>query len=73
MSFRVIRQDDNGIRFVLAEGLSKIQADDLSAEAEKRATGHKQMFLVENNEDVCRWFGTVSECRKVPCPHWKLP
>lgn len=47
MRYRVVRIDDNGNRFILAEGLSKHQAQGLHNEAERKATGHKQTFEVE--------------------------
>ncbi|WP_195911093.1 hypothetical protein [Streptomyces kaniharaensis] len=44
-TFRVMRQDDNGNRFVVAGGLSRPEAERLAAEFEAR--GHKQLYWVE--------------------------
>ncbi|MBV6701138.1 hypothetical protein [Kitasatospora aureofaciens] len=44
-TFRVMRQDDNGNRFVVARGLSRPEAERLAAEFEAR--GHKQLYWVE--------------------------
>ncbi|MGW2249018.1 hypothetical protein ACWCXH_02295 [Kitasatospora sp. NPDC001660] len=44
-TFRVMRQDDNGNRFVVARGLAKSEAEHLAAEFEAR--GHKQLYWVE--------------------------
>lgn len=43
---RVMRQDDNGNRFLLARGLSRAEAEALAAEYEAR--GHKQLYWVES-------------------------
>ncbi|WP_282202442.1 SPOR domain-containing protein [Kitasatospora fiedleri] len=42
---RVMRQDDNGNRFLLARGLDRVEAESLAAEFEAR--GHKQLYWVE--------------------------
>ncbi|MFG2911823.1 SPOR domain-containing protein [Kitasatospora sp. NPDC048298] len=42
---RVMRQDDNGNRFVVAKDLDPAEARRLAAEFEAR--GHKQMYWVE--------------------------
>ncbi|RKE20945.1 hypothetical protein [Streptomyces sp. TLI_171] len=42
---RVMRQDDNGNRFLLARGLGRAEAEALAAEFEAR--GHKQLYWVE--------------------------
>jgi len=42
---RVMRQDDNGNRFLLARGLDRAAAEALAAEFEAR--GHKQLYWVE--------------------------
>ncbi|WP_051055931.1 MULTISPECIES: hypothetical protein [Kitasatospora] len=42
---RVVRQDDNGNRFLLARGLDRARAEELAAEYEAR--GHKQLYWVE--------------------------
>lgn len=42
---RVMRQDDNGNRFVVAKGLDRAEARRLAAELEAR--GHKQLYWVE--------------------------
>ncbi|MEV0533200.1 SPOR domain-containing protein [Kitasatospora sp. NPDC050463] len=42
---RVMRQDDNGNRFVVAKGLGRAEAERLAAEFEAR--GHKQLYWVE--------------------------
>ncbi|MFD7904289.1 SPOR domain-containing protein [Kitasatospora sp. NPDC059722] len=44
-TFRVMRQDDNGNRFVVARGLAKDEAERLAAEFEAR--GHKQLYWTE--------------------------
>lgn len=44
-TFRLMRQDDNGNRYVVARGLSREDADRLAAEYEAR--GHKQLYWVE--------------------------
>ncbi|WP_167352932.1 hypothetical protein [Streptomyces rubellomurinus] len=44
-SHRVMRQDDNGNRFLVAEGLERAEAERLAAEFEAR--GHKQLYWVE--------------------------
>ncbi|MFD8483141.1 hypothetical protein [Kitasatospora sp. NPDC059673] len=46
---RVMRQDDNGNRFLLARGLTRPAAEALAAEFEAR--GHKQLYWVEAEED----------------------
>ncbi|MFJ3218466.1 SPOR domain-containing protein [Kitasatospora sp. NPDC086801] len=43
--FRVMRQDDNGNRFLVAGGLERAEAERLAAEFEAR--GHKQLYWVE--------------------------
>ncbi|PJN22646.1 hypothetical protein [Kitasatospora sp. CB02891] len=45
---RVMRQDDNGNRFLLARGLTRPAAEALAAEFEAR--GHKQLYWVEREE-----------------------
>ncbi|MFG2696977.1 SPOR domain-containing protein [Kitasatospora sp. NPDC048407] len=42
---RVMRQDDNGNRFLLARGLTRPAAEALAAEYEAR--GHKQLYWIE--------------------------
>ncbi|MFJ5232566.1 SPOR domain-containing protein [Kitasatospora sp. NPDC088391] len=42
---RVVRQDDNGNRFLVARGLDRAGAEALAAEFEAR--GHKQLYWVE--------------------------
>ncbi|MEV6211048.1 (deoxy)nucleoside triphosphate pyrophosphohydrolase [Kitasatospora sp. NPDC051914] len=42
---RVMRQDDNGNRFLVATGLGRAEAEALAAEFEAR--GHKQLYWVE--------------------------
>lgn len=44
-AWAVHRQDDNGNRFLVATGLSRVEAERLSAELESR--GHKQVYWVE--------------------------
>ncbi|MFG2817807.1 (deoxy)nucleoside triphosphate pyrophosphohydrolase [Kitasatospora sp. NPDC048365] len=44
-SFRVMRQDDNGNRFLVAGGLGRSAAEEMAAEFEAR--GHKQLYWVE--------------------------
>ncbi|MEV7183758.1 SPOR domain-containing protein [Kitasatospora sp. NPDC093102] len=44
-AYRVMRQDDNGNRFLVAKGLDRAGARRLAAEFEAR--GHKQMYWVE--------------------------
>ncbi|GAA2776132.1 NUDIX domain-containing protein [Kitasatospora aburaviensis] len=44
-TFRVMRQDDNGNRFPVADGLARDEAERLAAEFEAR--GHKQLYWVE--------------------------
>jgi hypothetical protein len=44
-TYRVMRQDDNGNRFLLAKGLTRTSAEALAAEYEAR--GHKQLYWVE--------------------------
>ncbi|WP_344447085.1 SPOR domain-containing protein [Kitasatospora nipponensis] len=44
-SWRVMRQDDNGNRFLVAAGLLRAEADALAATFEAR--GHKQLYWVE--------------------------
>ncbi|MEV7022924.1 SPOR domain-containing protein [Kitasatospora sp. NPDC093558] len=54
-TFRVMRQDDNGNRFVVARGLAKDEAERSAAEFEAR--GHKQLYWVEAEveaEDTAR-------------------
>ncbi|MFC8451734.1 SPOR domain-containing protein [Kitasatospora sp. NPDC057223] len=43
--YRVMRQDDNGNRYLVAGGLAEAQAEQLAAEFEAR--GHKQLYWVE--------------------------
>ncbi|MFI9160065.1 hypothetical protein ACIGXI_03145 [Kitasatospora aureofaciens] len=45
-TFRVMRQDDNGNRFLVAGGLAEAEARRLAAEFEAR--GHKQLYWVES-------------------------
>ncbi len=45
MSFRVVRQDDNGVRTVMATFAARADADAMAATYEARA--HKQMYWVE--------------------------
>ncbi|MGW3038997.1 hypothetical protein ACWC9T_02905 [Kitasatospora sp. NPDC001159] len=47
-TFRVMRQDDNGNRFLVAKGLGRAEAQRLAAEFEAR--GHKQMYWVESED-----------------------
>ncbi|MFJ4595939.1 MULTISPECIES: SPOR domain-containing protein [unclassified Kitasatospora] len=44
-AFRVMRQDDNGNRFLVAAGLDRVAAERLAVEFEAR--GHKQLYWVE--------------------------
>ncbi|MER7583411.1 SPOR domain-containing protein [Kitasatospora sp. NPDC097691] len=44
-TYRVMRQDDNGNRFLVADGLDGAEAHRLAAEFEAR--GHKQLYWVE--------------------------
>jgi hypothetical protein len=44
-SWRVLRQDDNGNTFVVADSLDEAAARRLAAELE--AQGHKQLYIVE--------------------------
>lgn len=44
--WRVIRQDDNGNRYVIAEVATEAEAQAIAAELEARA--HKQMYWVES-------------------------
>ncbi|MER7768580.1 SPOR domain-containing protein [Kitasatospora sp. NPDC096140] len=44
-TYRVMRQDDNGNRFLVADGLDGAAAERLAAEFEAR--GHKQLYWVE--------------------------
>ncbi|MEU9044144.1 MULTISPECIES: SPOR domain-containing protein [unclassified Kitasatospora] len=44
-TYRVMRQDDNGNRFVVAGDLDRAEAQRLAAEFEAR--GHKQLYWVE--------------------------
>ena len=46
---RVMRQDDNGNRFLVARGLSRPAAEAMAAEFEAR--GHKQLYWIEPEED----------------------
>ncbi|GAB7181181.1 SPOR domain-containing protein [Kitasatospora sp. Ki12] len=43
--YRVMRQDDNGNRFLVAKDLDRAEAQRLAAEFEAR--GHKQLYWVE--------------------------
>jgi hypothetical protein len=45
VSWRVLRQDDNGNVYLVADGLAEHEARRLAAELEARA--HKQLYLVE--------------------------
>ncbi|GAA5009175.1 (deoxy)nucleoside triphosphate pyrophosphohydrolase [Kitasatospora paranensis] len=45
-SFRVMRQDDNGNRYLVAKDLDRGAADALAADFEAR--GHKQLYWVES-------------------------
>ncbi|MFD5462811.1 SPOR domain-containing protein [Kitasatospora sp. NPDC127059] len=47
-TFRVMRQDDNGNRFLVAADLPEAEAHRLAAEFEAR--GHKQLYWVESQE-----------------------
>ncbi|MFC5662372.1 SPOR domain-containing protein [Kitasatospora misakiensis] len=44
-TFRVMRQDDNGNRFLVVGGIEREAAERLAAEFEAR--GHKQLYRVE--------------------------
>ncbi|MFE4519805.1 SPOR domain-containing protein [Kitasatospora sp. NPDC056783] len=46
-TYRVMRQDDNGNRFLVARDLDRAAARRLAAEFEAR--GHKQMYWVEED------------------------
>ncbi|MFJ2187662.1 SPOR domain-containing protein [Kitasatospora sp. NPDC087861] len=46
-AYRVMRQDDNGNRFLVATGLERAEAQRLAAEFEAR--GHKQLYWVETD------------------------
>lgn len=48
-AYRVMRQDDNGNRYLVARGLSRAEAEALAAEFEAR--GHKQLYWVERDEE----------------------
>lgn len=41
----MMRQDDNGNRFVVAKGLGRAEAEELAGEFEAR--GHKQLYWIE--------------------------
>lgn len=45
VTWAVVRQDDNGNRFVVQTGLSQAEAERLVAEFQAR--GHKQMYWAE--------------------------
>ncbi|MDQ0310393.1 MULTISPECIES: hypothetical protein [Kitasatospora] len=45
-TYRVMRQDDNGNRYLVAGGLDRAEAERLAAEFEAR--GHKQLYWVES-------------------------
>lgn len=47
-TYRVMRQDDNGNRYLVAERLSRPEAEALAAEFEAR--GHKQTYWVERDD-----------------------
>ncbi|MEV7771668.1 SPOR domain-containing protein [Kitasatospora sp. NPDC086791] len=47
-TYRVMRQDDNGNRFLVAKDLDGAEAQRLAAEFEAR--GHKQLYWVEAAE-----------------------
>ncbi|MFD8757253.1 SPOR domain-containing protein [Kitasatospora sp. NPDC059577] len=47
-TYRVVRQDDNGNRFLVAKDLDGAGAQRLAAELEAR--GHKQLYWVEEVE-----------------------
>ncbi len=49
-SWRVLRQDDNGNRFVVAEGLSRTEAE--AQVAALSARGHKQTYWCEAETSV---------------------
>lgn len=49
MRFRVVRQDDNGVRSVMATFAARADADAMAATYEARA--HKQMYWVEVSVD----------------------
>ncbi|GAA2131144.1 hypothetical protein GCM10009760_04480 [Kitasatospora kazusensis] len=49
-AYRVMRQDDNGNRFLVAKGLTRPAAEELAAEFEAR--GHKQLYWVERDGAV---------------------
>ncbi len=44
MSWRVIRQDDNGNEYVIAETATRAEAEEIAATFEARA--HKQIYTV---------------------------
>ncbi|WP_316526503.1 SPOR domain-containing protein [Kitasatospora brasiliensis] len=44
-TYRLMRQDDNGNRFLVAKGLDPAEARRLAAEFEAR--GHKQLYWAE--------------------------
>ncbi|MEV6979604.1 SPOR domain-containing protein [Kitasatospora sp. NPDC093806] len=44
-TFRVMRQDDNGNRFLVVGGVEREGAERIAAELEAR--GHKQLYWVE--------------------------
>ncbi|MFJ8042883.1 SPOR domain-containing protein [Kitasatospora sp. NPDC096147] len=46
-TYRVMRQDDNGNRFLVAKGLTRPAAESMAAEFEAR--GHKQLYWVESD------------------------
>jgi len=47
-AYRVVRQDDNGNRFVVQTALSRDEAERLVADFESR--GHKQLYWIEADE-----------------------
>ncbi|MFB7123970.1 SPOR domain-containing protein [Kitasatospora xanthocidica] len=49
---RVMRQDDNGNRFLVAKDLDRAEARRLAAEFEAR--GHKQLYWVEEDGEAAR-------------------
>ncbi len=48
-TYRVMRQDDNGNRYLVAGDLAEAAAERLAAEFEAR--GHKQLYWVEREAD----------------------
>jgi hypothetical protein len=56
--WKLLRQDDNGDRFVVKKGLTKQEAERLVAEFE--ALGHKQTYWAERESGGPRTPGSVS-------------